>query len=113
MDFEVEKKEAALADFNCKVHEMYGLFRKILKLNVDVYEQLETDLITIPVRGWRSRGNAADESQFFHAFILSSTDWNDSPNLDLPEGLVSKHLNEVAMPTLKRALENLQKTPPK
>jgi len=55
-------------------------------------------------------GLQLERCQYFHAFILSTTDWGNSPDLDLPDGQISKHLNEVAIPKLKKTLEELQKT---
>lgn len=108
MDKEFEKKNTALEEFRLKVTEMYSLFREIANLDHDVHDSLFEQLIYNPAKAWRKLGGAVERSQFFHALISSTTEWGNSPDLDLPDGLVAKHLNEVVLPTLKRELEKLR-----
>jgi len=53
-------------------------------------------------------GLEVGKTQFFHEFIGSTTDWDSSPDLDLPGGMIGKHMQETVLPTLKNTLKKLK-----
>lgn len=109
MERESENKEQQLADFKLQVKELYRLLFAIAKLNHDLFSTLNQELIVDPISNWRAEyGELAGKSQFVHALMNSTVTWDISPNLDLPNDLVFKHLTEVIMPRLKKELEKLQ-----
>ncbi len=81
----------------------------MLSLDSAVFVALNDEYIVNPVKTWRDKGSGAGKSQFLHAFIGSTTDWGYSPDLDLPEGLIEKFVDEVVLPGLRSKLAELEK----
>lgn len=108
MEREIEKKKAAVADFRKKVSEAHKLLEEIGNLDDELSWRLYNELIVGPGNRWRKMGSGVVRSQFFHAFISSTTDWGNSPDLDLSGGLIEKYLNEVVLPKLINTLKELK-----
>ena len=103
---ELENKNFALNEFLLKVKEMSGLFYEIEKLDANLSDSLYKKFIVTPANEWRSQGG--NKTRFFHAIIQSSSNWDISPELDLPGEIIFKHLNNVILPQLRQELDNLK-----
>lgn len=105
---EQEPETLALESFKTKVQEIGRLLIEIQELDDEVFDALYSNYILEPVEIWKVMGNTR-KSQFFQAFIGSTTDWENSPDLDLPDGLIEKFVDDVVLPGLRNKLVELKR----